>query len=71
MVYRWVEVEQGGAAWRAGLRAGLTILSVNRCPVNDVKQFLNLMSEAAQETRVLLLLSDGRRARFVVLQIDP
>ncbi len=61
------EVEQGGVAWQAGLRNGNVILSVNRQSVGNVDEFHRALNKSGESGRVLLRVSDGRGARFVVL----
>ncbi|HEY5653572.1 MAG TPA: DegQ family serine endoprotease [Pontiella sp.] len=63
------EVEPGGAAWRAGLKVGQVITSVNRQPVGCVRDFKRALSDL-EGAKVLLLVSDGRSSRFVVVNMD-
>lgn len=65
------EVFPDSPAWRAGLRAGQAILAVNRMAVDDKEEFVELLENAAKRGQVLLLVSEGRRARYVVVRIDP
>jgi serine protease Do len=63
------EVEQGSPAWRAGLQPGHVITSVDRKPVENVKDFKVALSKADGE-RILFLITDGRSSRFVVVTIE-
>jgi serine protease Do len=64
------EVEEDGPAWAAGLRPGNIISSVNRRLVEDVDEFVMQLNRGAASGRVLLLVSDGRASRFVVLPLE-
>jgi len=64
------EVEEDGPAWAAGLRPGNIISSVNRRVVEDVDEFVLQLNRGAESGRVLLLVSDGRASRFVVLPVE-
>jgi serine protease Do len=64
------EVEEGGIAWKAGLRHGNIVRSVNRVGVENAEQFNRVMESAAGDNAVLLLVADGRGARFVLLPLD-
>ncbi|WP_372795722.1 DegQ family serine endoprotease [Pontiella sp.] len=63
------EVEQGSAAWDAGLQPGQVITSVNRRPVDSIKSFRKALSESHGE-RVLFLITDGRISRFIVVSLE-
>jgi serine protease Do len=63
------EVEQGSAAWRAGLSPGQVITSVNRRPVNGVREFREALNEVDGDT-ALFLVTDGRSSRFVVVTVE-
>lgn len=63
------EVEQGSAAWRAGLQPGHIIFSVNRTPIESVSDFKNALPDS-ESGKVLLLVSDGRSSRFIVVTVD-
>ena len=62
-------VEKGTPAWRAGLQPGLLILGVDRKPVKDTAAFMQALS-SVEGDRVLLLVSDGRSSRFVVVSVE-
>jgi serine protease Do len=64
------EVEQGGAAWRAGLKPGQIITSVNRSPVESVKEFKKSLADMGESHKVLFLVKDGRSSRFIIVTID-
>jgi serine protease Do len=64
------EVEEGGVAWRAGLREGYVISSVNRRSINSVESFTKALSNVDEGERVLLLVTDGRSSRFIVISLD-
>ncbi len=63
------EVDQNSPAWRAGLQPGHVIAGVDRKPVDDVEGFMKALSES-DGARVLLLVSDGRSTRFIVVAFD-
>jgi serine protease Do len=63
------EVEQGSPAWRAGLQPGQVITSVDRKPVESVREFKSAL-EAAKDHKILLFVTDGRSSRFVVVKIE-
>lgn len=63
-------VEEGGAAWRAGLREGYVISSVNRRSVDSVEDFIKALGNVDEGERVLLLVTDGRSSRFMVVLMD-
>jgi serine protease Do len=64
------EVVQGGSAWRAGLRAGQVITSVERRTVNSVSEFKEALAASGDSGKVLLLVTDGSSSRFVVVTVD-
>lgn len=63
------EVEQNSPAGKAGMQPGQVIASVDRKPVETVKEFMKALSEA-EGGKVLFLVTDGRASRFVVLSIE-
>ncbi len=64
------EVEQGSPAWRSGLQPGQVITSVNREKVGNVQEFRRRVSESGEGGRILMLISDGRSSRFVVVSVE-
>jgi len=62
------DVKEGGPAWRAGLKAGDIITSVNRRPVYTVREFSEAL-KGSLEGRALLLVSDGQCSRFVIVSL--
>jgi Do/DeqQ family serine protease len=60
------EVEQGSAAWNAHLREGDIILSVNRRPVQTLKELQQIVGD--KDSQILLNIQRGRTALFVLLQ---
>lgn len=62
-------VKRGSAAWREGLKPGLVILSVNRESVGSVREFKKALRKTEENKLVLLLVSDGRSSRFVVVSM--
>ena len=63
------EVEEGGAAWRAGLIPGQVITSVNRQDVEDVRAFKKVLGNI-EGNKILFFITDGRSSRFVVVTVD-
>lgn len=64
------EVGQGGSAWRAGLRPGQVITSVERRLINNVREFREALAASDDSGKVLLLVTDGRSSRFVVVAVE-
>lgn len=62
------EVEQGSAAWEAGLQPGYVITTVNREQVDSVKAFKRAVKNNEGE-RILFLVTDGRVSRFIVVNL--
>jgi serine protease Do/serine protease DegQ len=60
------EVQQGSAAWNAHLREGDIILSVNRRPVQTLKELQQIVGE--KDKQILLNIQRGRTALFVLIQ---
>lgn len=63
-----VDVQPGGAAWRAGIEPGLVITGVNRKSVSTVTEFNKALQDSKH--RVLLRITDGKASRYVPLKID-
>lgn len=62
-----LEVAQGSPAWRAGLRKGDVVMSVNRRPVTSLDEFSQAV-KAVRRGGVLLNLRRGNGALFVLIQ---
>jgi len=62
-----VKVQPGGPAWRAGLRPGDIITSVNRQPLPDV-QALQRIAKPGGSPTLLLNLQRGDGALFILIQ---
>jgi serine protease Do len=62
------KVQSGSVAAMAGMKPGSLILEVNRHPVSNVRELQKYIG--AKKDAVLLLISDGRGSRFVVLKVD-
>ena len=60
------EVEQGSPAWNAHLREGDIILSVNRRPVQTLKELQQIVGD--KDSQILLNVQRGRTALFVLIQ---
>ncbi len=60
------EVQQGSPAWNAHLREGDIILSVNRRPVQTLKELQQVVGD--KDTQILLNIQRGRTALFVLIQ---
>ena len=63
------EVEQGSEAGRKGITRGMLIMEVNRTQVSSVKEFNKAIEKASKGESILLLVTDGRYAQFVVLDV--
>ncbi len=61
------EVQSGSVAAMAGIKPGTLILEVNRRKVDNVRQMQKLISNGSDS--VLLLVSDERGSRYVVLKL--
>ncbi len=65
------KVAPGSEAAEKGLREGYIIRQVNRREVRSVPQFKEVVSESMSNgRRVLLLVTDGRASRYVVLKLQ-
>ncbi len=60
------KVRPGGPAWRAGLRPGDVITSLNRQPVSDVRTLQRIA--AASPGRLLMNVQRGESALFMLIQ---
>jgi len=63
------QVEPGSLAQRAGIKAGMLILEVNRESVANTKEFDKAVEKAGKDRSILLLITDGRYARYVILKL--
>lgn len=63
------EVDEGSAAWQAGIQPGQVITSINRRPVDSISSFKKAIRENEGE-RILFLVTDGRVSRFIVVNLD-
>ena len=61
-------VEDGSAAERAGLRAGMVIHELNRNPVRTLDEFNDGLGDAADRETLLLLVGDRRGSRYIALK---
>jgi serine protease Do len=64
-----VDVKSGSPAARAGIRAGMVILSVNREAVSNIGEFNSELAKSEESKKVLLLVKTGRYNQYVVLQL--
>ena len=60
------DVERGSPAWRAGLRAGDVVTSVNRMAISDVKEFLKMVD--GMHGQLLFRIIRGNSAAFLVIR---
>jgi len=66
-----MKVTAGSEAAEKGLREGHVIWEVNRREVHNVQQFKEMVSQAVSGgRRILLLVTDGRASRYVVLALQ-
>lgn len=64
------EVADESPAGRAGIAAGMLIVSVNRKDVSNVEEFNKALEKSAESKKVLLLVRNDRYAQYVVLNFD-
>ncbi len=62
------KVRPGSVASMAGIRSGTLIMEVNRQPVGTVRELQKAIGD--EKGAALLLISDGRGSRYVVLKVD-
>ena len=63
-------VEGGSPAATAGLKEGDVIVEVNRTPVEDKKQYLEVLEDAKEGDRILFWITRDRNSMFLVLTLD-
>ncbi len=64
------EVTNNSPADRAGIGAGMLIVSVNRQDVSTVKEFSEALKESLETKKALLLVRNERYAQYVVLSLN-
>ena len=64
------EVEQGSPAWKIGLKPGQLIYSVNRVRISNTREFKAALGQTDESGKILLLVSDGRSSRYVVVTVE-
>ncbi|WP_397570911.1 DegQ family serine endoprotease [Schlesneria sp. T3-172] len=64
------EVTPGSAASDAGLEPGMLIQQINRKKVQSAEEFNEILSNEKDAKSMLLLVSDGKNSRFVVLKTE-
>ena len=66
------EVKSGSSADRAGIEAGMLILSVNRQPVNSVQEFNQIINKALQDKdeNVMLRIKYGQYAQYIIVPLE-
>ncbi len=62
-------VEPGSQAARDGLSTGMLIIEINLKPVKNTRDFSDAMEKAKEKGRVILLVNDGQRKRFIELKL--
>ncbi len=60
-----LKIERGSYAWQSGLREGDIILSVNRVPVTNAKEFLKLVNQ--RRSGLMIHVRRGDTAAFIML----
>jgi serine protease Do len=63
-------VASDGLAFRAGIRPGTIILSVNLTKVHSVDEFHKALQASVESNKVLLLIREQGYARFVAIPLD-
>jgi Do/DeqQ family serine protease len=61
-----INVERGSRAWRSGLREGDIVTSVNRQPITNMQEFLQLVDR--QTDQLLLRIVRNESAAFIVIR---
>jgi len=64
------EVAEGSPAERAGITAGILIVSVNRQDVKTVEEFNEALQDSVKTGKVLLLVRNERFAQYVVVNLN-
>ncbi len=64
------EVTNNSPADRAGIGAGMLIVSVNRQDISTVKEFSEALEESSRTKKALLLVRNERYAQYVVLSLN-
>jgi serine protease Do len=62
------KIVPGSIAAMAGIKTGTVILQVNRKPVESAEEFKQIVEESGTDKQILMLISNGRMSRFVVLR---
>ncbi len=65
------EVTPGSVAAEAGIEPGNLVREVDRRPVRSAAEAAQRVSASLEDGRVLLLVQEGRMARYVVLEAPP
>lgn len=63
-------VDSNSRAYKAGIRPGTIILSVNQKEVGSIEEFGEALQASVETKKVLLLIKEQRYTRFVVLPIE-
>jgi len=63
------QVEPGSQAEANGIKDGMLIMEVNRESVANTKEFNKAVEKAGKDRSILLLITDGRYARYVILKL--
>ena len=63
------QVEPGSQAQRKGIKDGMLIMEVNRESVANTKEFNKAVEKAGKDRSILLLITNGRYARYVILKL--
>jgi len=64
------QVTQDSPADQVGIQPGMLILSINRRPINSVKQFDQAMKKAAKNNQILLRIQDEQYSRFLLIPLE-
>ncbi|NLE65788.1 MAG: PDZ domain-containing protein [Lentisphaerae bacterium] len=65
-----VEVKEGSLAENADIRPGNLIVSVNRKPVKDARDFAKAVADFGKSKLLLLLVKDAQSSRYVLLRSE-
>jgi serine protease Do len=64
------KIKPGSPAAMAGLRPGCLIQAVNHKKIANISEYESVLTESAQNKRILLLVRQGKLTRFYSIRLD-